>query len=42
MLEKANRLGASTQFVHTVPSAGRIGGFVDPGGASFLLRGPVR
>jgi predicted enzyme related to lactoylglutathione lyase len=42
MLEKANRLGASTQFVHTVPSAGRIGGFVDPGGAAFLLRGPVR
>ena len=40
-LEKANRLGASTVFVHTVPSAGRIGGFVDPGGASFLLRGPV-
>jgi len=42
MLEKANRLGASFEFVHTVPTAGRIGGFVDPGGASFLLRGPVR
>jgi uncharacterized protein len=40
-LEKANRLGASTVFVHTVPSAGRIGGFVDPGGAGLLLRGPV-
>jgi predicted enzyme related to lactoylglutathione lyase len=40
-LEKANRLGASTTFVHTVPSSGRIGGFVDPGGASFLLRGAV-
>jgi uncharacterized protein len=42
MLERANRLGASTEFVHTVPTAGRIGGFVDPGGAAFLLRGPVR
>jgi predicted enzyme related to lactoylglutathione lyase len=42
MLEKANRLGASSEFVHTVPTAGRIGGFLDPGGASFLLRGPVR
>lgn len=40
-LEKANRLGASTMFVHTVPTAGRIGGFRDPGGASLLLRGPV-
>jgi len=40
-LEKANRLGASTIFLHTVPSSGRIGGFVDPQGASFLLRGPV-
>jgi predicted enzyme related to lactoylglutathione lyase len=42
MLEKANRLGASFEFVHTVPTAGRIGGFVDPRGASFLLRGPAR
>jgi uncharacterized protein len=42
MLERANRLGASTEFVHTVPTAGRIGGFLDPGGAAFLLRGPVR
>jgi uncharacterized protein len=41
MLEKANRLEASTVFVHTVPSAGRIGGFVDPQGASLVLRGPV-
>jgi predicted enzyme related to lactoylglutathione lyase len=40
-LEKANRLGAEPVFVHTVPSSGRIGGFVDPQGASFLLRGPV-
>jgi predicted enzyme related to lactoylglutathione lyase len=40
-LEKANRLGASTTFVHTVPTAGRIGGLRDPGGASLLLRGPV-
>jgi uncharacterized protein len=40
-LEKANRLGGSTEFVHTVPTAGRIGSFTDPGGASFFLRGPV-
>lgn len=40
-LEKANRLGASTVFVHTVPSSGRIGGFLDPGGASLLVRSPV-
>ena len=40
-LERACRLGGSTVFVHTVPTAGRIGGFLDPGGASCLVRGPV-
>jgi len=40
-LEKANRLGASAVFVHTVPNSGRIGGFIDPQGASVVLRGPV-
>lgn len=40
-LEKACRLGGSTIFVHTVPTAGRIGGFLDPGGASCVVRGPV-
>jgi len=40
-LEKACRLGGSTIFVHTVPTAGRIGGFIDPGGASLVIRGPI-
>jgi predicted enzyme related to lactoylglutathione lyase len=40
-VEKACRLGGSTIFIHTVPTAGRIGGFVDPGGASCLIRGPI-
>jgi hypothetical protein len=37
----ALRLGACEEFVHTVPSAGRIGVFRDPGRAIFLVRGPV-
>src|SRR4029079_12856472 len=40
-LEKACRLGGSAIFIHTVPTAGRIGGFIDPGGAACLIRGPV-
>ena len=40
-LEKACRLGGSTIFVHTVPTAGRIAGFLDPRGGSDLIRGPV-
>jgi predicted enzyme related to lactoylglutathione lyase len=35
------QLGAREEFVHTVPTAGRIGVFRDPGGAAFLMRGPV-
>ena len=41
VLEKACRLGGPTEFVHTVPTAGRVGNFIDPGGASCFLRGPV-
>ena len=41
MLEKACLLGGPTEFVHTVPTAGRIGSFTDPGGAPFFLRGPI-
>ncbi len=28
-------------FVHTAPKHGRIGSLVDPGGAAFVIRGPV-
>jgi hypothetical protein len=38
----ALRLGACEEFVHTVPSAGRIGVFKDPGRAIFLVRGPIQ
>src|SRR5262245_42966617 len=37
----ALQLGAREEFVHTVPTAGRIGVFRDPDGAVFLIRGPV-
>jgi predicted enzyme related to lactoylglutathione lyase len=40
-LERAKRLGGSTEFVHTVPKHGRIGSLNDPGGAVFVIRGPV-
>lgn len=40
-IAQATRLGAREDFVHTVPTAGRIAGLVDPGGASFIVRGPV-
>jgi len=40
-IERAKPLGGSTQFVHTVPTAGRIGILSDPGGAAFVIRGPV-
>jgi uncharacterized protein len=41
MLQKACLLDGPTEFVHTVPGAGRLGSLTDPGGASFFLRGPV-
>jgi predicted enzyme related to lactoylglutathione lyase len=37
----ALQMGADGEFVHTVPTAGRIGVFNDPVGAFFLVRGPV-
>ena len=40
-IERATWLGGSTVFVHTVPTAGRIGILRDPGGAGFVIRGPV-
>jgi predicted enzyme related to lactoylglutathione lyase len=40
-LERAKPLGGPTIFVHTVPRAGRIGSLSDPGGAVFVIRGPV-
>lgn len=40
-LESASQLGGSAEFVHTVPRAGRIGIIRDPGGAVFVVRGPV-
>jgi predicted enzyme related to lactoylglutathione lyase len=40
-IEKAKTLGGSCVFVHTVPKAGRIGLVKDPGGALFVIRGPV-
>ena len=38
---QAEALGGCVIFVHTVPSAGRIAVLTDPGGATFVLRGPV-
>jgi predicted enzyme related to lactoylglutathione lyase len=40
-LERAKALGGSLIFVHTVPKHGRIGSLRDPGGAVFVIRGPV-
>lgn len=40
-LERAKALGGSPGFVHTVPKAGRVGSLADPGGASFVIRGPL-
>jgi predicted enzyme related to lactoylglutathione lyase len=40
-MERGRALGGSEVFVHTVPKAGRIGSLTDPGGASFVIRGPV-
>ena len=40
-LERAKRLGGSTEFVHTVPKHGRVGSVRDPGGAVFAIRGPA-
>jgi predicted enzyme related to lactoylglutathione lyase len=40
-IERAKALGGSPIFVHTVPKAGRIGSLSDPGGAVFVIRGPV-
>lgn len=40
-VERAKSLGGCESFTHTVPKAGRIGGLIDPGGASFTVRGPV-
>ena len=40
-IARAQALGGSAIFVHTVPKHGRIGGLCDPGGAAFVIRGPV-
>jgi hypothetical protein len=40
-IERAKQLGGSTIFVNTVPKAGRFGSLSDPGGAVFVIRGPV-
>jgi predicted enzyme related to lactoylglutathione lyase len=40
-LDRASALGGSVIFVHTVPKHGRIGSLRDPGGAVFVMRGPV-
>jgi predicted enzyme related to lactoylglutathione lyase len=40
-LERGQALGGSVVFVHTVPKHGRIGSLRDPGGAMFVMRGPV-
>jgi hypothetical protein len=37
----AETLGGSSIFVHTVPKHGRIGSLRDPGGAVFVIRGPM-
>ena len=38
---RAEQLGGCEIFVHTVPKHGRIGVLSDPGGALFVVRGPV-
>jgi predicted enzyme related to lactoylglutathione lyase len=40
-IERAKTLGGEPVFVHTVPKHGRIGVLCDPGGALFVIRGPV-
>jgi predicted enzyme related to lactoylglutathione lyase len=40
-LARADSLGGSSGFVHTVPKHGRVGVLDDPGGAVFVIRGPV-
>jgi predicted enzyme related to lactoylglutathione lyase len=40
-IERAKTIGGSPVFVHTVPKHGRIGSLRDPGGAMFVIRGPV-
>jgi uncharacterized protein len=37
----AASLGGCQHFAHTVPSAGRIAGFSDTGGAGLVVRGPL-
>ena len=41
-IARAKATGGSKIFVHTVPKHGRIGSLMDPGGAAFVIRGPVR
>lgn len=38
----AEALGGCTHFAHDVPTAGRIAGFTDPGGAFLVVRGPIQ
>ncbi|MGV3516543.1 VOC family protein [Luteitalea sp.] len=38
---EAAALGGCAHFAHTVPSAGRIAGFSDPGGAALVVGSPV-
>jgi uncharacterized protein len=40
-IQRAQALGGCEIFTHTVPTAGRIGILTDPGGAAFVIRGPV-
>jgi len=40
-IARALELGGCEEFVHTVPTAGRVGVFRDPGHAIFLVRGPL-
>jgi predicted enzyme related to lactoylglutathione lyase len=40
-IDRAEVLGGCEIFVHTVPKHGRIGSVRDPGGAMFVIRGPV-
>ena len=40
-IARAKALGGSSIFVHTVPKHGRFGSLRDPGGAVFVIRGPV-
>ena len=40
-IARGNLFGGSTLFVHTVPKHGRVGSLIDPGGAVFVIRGPV-